>query len=73
MDPDLAWLHWYAGIGAVMMIAGMAYHMKYQECSRPPIYHLFESLVLWLLWPVILVMGIMYGIARVREHDHDDE
>ena len=73
MEPDLAWLHWYAGIGAVMMIAGMWFHMKYQECSRSEAHHLLESLVLWLLWPLLVVGVILVVIVRLREHGHDDQ
>ncbi len=68
----MTWLHWYAGIGAVIMIAIMWYHFAYQPCKRSNLYHLFEALVLFLLWPLILVIGIVAGIARAREHAHDE-
>ncbi len=75
MDPDLAWLHWYAGIGAFITLAGMWFHMTRQECTRSEAHHLLEGLMLWLLWPVLVVGVILVVIVKLREHrrDHHDD
>ncbi len=71
----MTWIHWYTGLGAVMMTVVMGYHLVYQSCKRSTGYHVFEAAACWLFWPLLLVVGIVGGIriATRDRCDHDSE
>lgn len=71
----MAWIQWYIGVGAVVMTLVMGVHLKYQECSRSTRYHVIEALVLWLVWPILIVIGVSGGvwIHKKTHQDHDSE